>query len=281
MTSLRIGDTHYRIVSNSFFSRIAICASFAILPLGAAYGTAYSIDLSTPGGSVTINSAQFNYDNISSGSGTYTDMFRVHASGTEQGYNYDGASAAPFDQVGGVGIPHQLLTAIPVVTIGGVKYMHLNFDANNAGGLVLTDFRMYVNNSGNSVFVNSTANLGNLGTLVYDFNAGGSNTLTMTAFPSGSGTDNMSINIPISVLVGQNFNLSTANVYFYAAFSSSDGGFEEFAIDKSLTTNVGTTLLPEAQPIWGGAGMAALGVVGMVVARRRRQASADAKVLPA
>src|SRR5205085_5548914 len=125
------------------------------------------------------------------------------------GYNYDGASAVPFDQVGGVGIPHQLLTSIPVVTIGGTQYMRLNFDANNSGGLTLTDFRMYVNNSGNPVYVNSTSNLSSLGQLVYDFNAGGSNTLTMTAFPSGSGTDNMSINIPVSLIFNHGFNLTT------------------------------------------------------------------------
>ena len=229
---------------------------------------------------MTVNGTIFQYDNISSGSGSYTDMFRVQHTTSQQGYNYDGASAAPFDQVGGVGIPHQLLTDLPVVTVGGVQYIRLNFDANNADGLVLTDFRMYVNDSGSPVYVNSTANLSNLGTLVYDFNAGGANTLTMTKFKSGSGTDDMSINIPLSILVGQNFNLSTANAYFYASFTNTTGGFEEFAIDKSLTSSVGTTLLPEAQPIWGGAGMAALGLVGMVVARRRK-AVADTKVLPA
>lgn len=267
-------------VSNSFVTKIILCASWAILPVTAVYGTAYSIDLTNSSSSVSVNGTLFNYDNISSGSGSYTDMFRVHASGTQSGYNYDGASAVPFDQVGGVGIPHQLLTSIPIVTIGGTQYMRLNFDANNTGGLTLTDFRMYVNNSGSPVYVNSTSNLSSLGTLVYDFNAGGSNTLTMTAFPSGSGTDNMSINIPVSFILNQGFNLSTANVYFYANFTNTDGGFEEFAIDKSQPVTV-ASLLPEAQPIWGGAGMAALGLGGMVVARRRRQAASDAKVLPA
>jgi hypothetical protein len=270
-------DTHCGVVSNPFVAKIALWAAFAFLPIAAAYGTAYTIDLSTPGTSATINGALFNYDNISSGSGSYTDMFRVHASGTEQGYNYDGTSAVPFDQVGGVGIPHQPITAIPIVTINGTQYMRLNFDANNSGGLVLTDFRMYVNNSGSSVFVNSTSNLSNLGTLVYDFNAGagGPNTLTMTAFPSGSGTDNMSINIPLSVVLGQGFNFNTANVYFFASFANTDGGFEEFAIDKSQPVNIGS-LMPEAQPVWGGGAMAVLGLGGMVIARRRRRA-ADAK----
>jgi hypothetical protein len=268
-------------VSNSFVAKIILCAACAILPLSAAYSTDYSIDLTNTSASANVNGTLFNYDNISSGSGSYTDMFRVQSNTTEQGYNYDGASAVPFDQVGGVGVPHQLLSGLPVVTIGGVQYIRLNFDANNANGLVLTDFRMYVNDSGNPVYVTDTASLGNLGTLVYDFNAGGANTLTMTKFKSGSGTDDMSINIPLSLVTGQGFNLSTANAYFFATFTNSGSGFEEFAVDKSLTTTVGTTLLPEAQPIWGGAGMAALGVVGMVVARRRRQAEADAKVLTA
>jgi hypothetical protein len=261
------------IVSTSFFSRIAICAALAALSLGAAYGTDYSIDLTNTSASVNINGTIFQYDNVSSGSGSYTDMFRVQHTTTQQGYNYDGPLAAPFDQVGGVGIPHQLVTALPVVTIGGVQYIHLNFDANNADGLVLTDLRMYVNDSGNPVYVNSTANLSNLGTLVYDFNAGGANTLTMTKFKSGSGTDDMAINIPLSVVAGQGFNFNTASAYFFATFTNTTGGFEEFAIDKSLTSNVGNTLLPEARPIWGGASMAALGLVGMVVARRRKAAA--------
>jgi hypothetical protein len=267
-------------VSTSFAQKIIFCVACAALPLSAAYGTPYTVDLTSPSASASINGALFNYDNISSGSGSYTSMFRIQNNTTEQGYNYDGTSALPFDQQGGVAIPHQLLSALPVVTIGGVQYIRLNFDANNANGLVLTDFRMYVNDSGSPVYVTSTANLSNLGTLVYDFNAGGANTLTMTKFKSGSGTDDMSINIPLSVIMGQGFNLSTANAYFFATLTSSNSGFEEFAVDKSLTTTVGTTLLPEARPIWGGAGMAALAAVGMVVARRRRQA-ADAKALPA
>jgi len=269
-------------VSNPFVTKIALCAFLAILPVAAVYGTAYSIDLTNPSASVTVNGAQFNYDNISSGSGSYTDMFRIHANSTQEGYNYDGASAAPFDQVGGVGVPHQLVTGLPVVTIGGTQYIRLNFDANNSSGLVLTDFRMYVNNSGTPVYVNSTGSLSSLGTLIYDFNAGGANTLTMTAFKSGSGTDDMTINIPVSLVFGQNFNWSTATAYFYAKFTSADGGFEEFAIDKSQPTTI-SSLLPEARPIWGGAGMVALALGGMVVARRRRQAASETsetKVLP-
>jgi len=247
-----------------------VLTALAALSGPPAYGTAYTIDLTNPSSSVTINGAQFNYDNISSGSGGYTDMFRLKATPTEQGYNYDGASSAPFDQVGGVGIPHQLLKDIPVVTIGGVQYLRLNFDANNSAGLTLTDFRMYVNTSGTSQYVTSTANLSNLGTLVYDFNAGGSNTLTITALPSGSGTDNMSINIPLSYVLNKGFNSNTANVYFFASFSGADGGFEEFATDKSQPVTFGS-LIPEAQTTWGGATMALLGLVGIVVTKRRQR----------
>lgn len=274
-----MADTDYAIVSNPFVTKTALFASFAVLPLTAVYGTAYTIDLTDPSASVSINGALFNFDNISSGSGTYTDMFRVHANGTEQGYNYDGASTVPLDQVSGVGLPHQLLTSIPVVTINGTQYMRLNFDANNAVNLTLTDFRMYVNTSGSPVLVTSTSNLSNLGTLIYDFNAGGANTLAMSAFTSGSSTDDMSINIPLSLVLGQGFDLSTANVYFYASFTNANSGFEEFAIDKSQPTTVGavSSLLPEAQPVWGGGAMAALGLAGVVVARRRRQVAGEAK----
>ena len=275
---------------NRLIAKLALFIFLAAIPSAAVYGTAYTIDLTNPSSSVTINGAQFNFDNISSGSGSYTDMFRVKNTGTESGYNYDGNSKPiPFDQVGGVGIPHELLGSLPVVTLNGTQYMRLNFDANNSAGLTLTDFRMYVNTGGSSVYVTSTANLANLGTLVYDFNAGagGPNTLTITALPSGSGTDNMSINIPLSVVLGQGFDANTDNVYFFASFTNTDGGFEEFATDKSQIVTVGS-LIPEAQTVWGGAGMAILGLVGIISTNRRRRretASAslepDAKVLPA
>ena len=264
--------------------KTTLVAALMALPAGAAFATAYTIDLNTPGSTAmtggspsTINGALYNFDNIGSGSGTYTDMFRVQANNTESGYNYDGAAKAPFDQVGGVGNPHQLVTDIPVVTINGTQYMRLNFDANNKAGLTMTDFRMYVNNSGTPVLVSTTGSLSSLGSLIYDFNggAGGPNTLTMTAFPSGSGTDNMTINIPLTLLYQNDpgFNPATANVYFYAAFSNSDSGFEEFAIDKSITTNVGNTpvsLAPEPKTVWGGGGMVAIGLAGLVAKRRKR-----------
>jgi hypothetical protein len=266
---------------NSRLVKLALLALFIGLPLGASYGTAYTIDLGNSTSSVSINGALFNFDNISSGSGTYTDMFRIQKNGTELGYNYDGASAAPFDQVGGVGNPHQLLNGIPVVTINGVQYMRLNFDANNADNLTLTDFRMYVHTGGSTVLVSATANLSNLGTLVYDFNAGGApgtNSLKMINFPSGSGTDNMSINIPLSVLNGYNFNPSVDNVYFFATMTNATSGFEEFAIDKSQPVVVGS-LVPEAHTTWGGAALAILGMGGIVVANhRRRKAGAEAVV---
>jgi hypothetical protein len=247
-------------MSKVFRSALALFVIALSLGSDSARATAFTIDLTDTAASVTINGALFNYDNINSGSGTYTRMFAIQANGTESGYNFAGANPLPFDQKGGSFLPNQNLGDIPVVTIGGQQYLQFVFDANDAAPLTMTDFRVFIDNTtlpnNGTVKITNEANIGDLGTLVYDFNAGGPNTLEMTAFEAGSGTDDLSINIPLANFLPF-FGQNGADVYVFMKFTGGDSGFEELAIDRSITTTF-STLVPEANTIWGGATMIAL-----------------------
>ena len=255
---------------------ISVCALF--FSAIAAQATAYTLDTTVTGASVNINGALFNESAISSGSGAYTSLFRIQASGTEAGYNYAGGTQ-PFDQVGGVGVLHVDLGALPVVTIAGTNYVQFHFDANNQAGLTFTDFRVFQHsdptNLDPKILVTSEANLGNLGTLVYSMlgtNAGGTNTLALTAFKSGSGTDDMSINIPLANFLIAGWSLND-DISVFMKMTNATGGFEELAYIQGTGTTV-STVVPEAHTVWGGGAMVAGLLVGCAVQRRRKRAAA-------
>jgi hypothetical protein len=264
----------------AFFSKLALSACALFLGSAAAWATAYTLDTTVVGDSESINGALFNQSQSPSGSGGYTDLFRIQYNGTESGYNYAGpGNQAPFNQSGGVGMLHINLEDLPVVNIGGINYVQLHFDANNSNGLTFTDFRIYQHsdpsNQDTQILVTTEANLGNLGTLVYSMlgtNAGGSNTLTLTDFPSGSGTDNMTINIPVDNFLLPGWN-NKDDLYIFAKTTSSDGGFEEFAFLQGTGTSIGT-VTPEAHTVWGGGVMVASLLVGSMVQRRRKRIAA-------
>ncbi len=257
----------------AFFSKLAIFAYALCLGLPSAKATAFTIDLTNAASTVNINGGLFNYSNTSSGSGAYTSLYRIQANTTESGYNYAG-TPKPFDQSGGVGVFHVDLRNLPGVIIGGVQYVQFHFDANNTAGLTFTDFRVFQHsdpaNLDTQILVTTEAGLSTLGTLVYDMlgtNTGGANSLRITAFNSGSGTDDMTINIPVA-----NFNISgpsmTDDIYLFAKMTGSDGGFEEFAYFQNTGASLGG-LVPEAHPIWGGGAMVA-GLIIFGLVRQRR-----------
>ncbi len=262
----------------AFLSKLALVASVLSLGSSAAQATAFTIDATLVGDTETINGALWNQSQVSSGSGAYTSLFRVQRSGTEAGYN-DFSGVNPFDQVGGVGVLQVDLKDLAVVNIGGVNYVELHFDANNANNLVFTDFRVFLHSDPTdadvavtAVTVESGINATSFGPLAYDMlgtNIGGANTLTITAFPSGSGTDNMTINIPLSnftSIPGWNLN---DDVYIWVKMTGAQAGFEEFAYLQGVPT-VGT-LTPEAHTIWGGGAMVASLLVGGMIRRRKSQ----------
>jgi len=84
------------------------------------------------------------------------------------------------------------LGSVPVVTFSGTQYLSFTVDLNNSDGLVIEEFRVYINTAqSGTVSVTTEANLGNLGDLVYNFDGNENNTLTLTTVPSGSGVADM------------------------------------------------------------------------------------------
>src|SRR5262249_175171 len=133
---------------------------------------------------ITDNGAIFNAFTTNSGSGTYTALYRVDASGgnpnPERGYNYNdtaGGNAAPYDQKGGVGTRNLDLGDIPVVTVNGKQYLEFLNDINESGNdnlITITELRVYItpnNVAGNNLTIYEP-NEANLGTTV-----GGTSTL--------------------------------------------------------------------------------------------------------
>ncbi len=109
---------------------------------------------------------------------------------------------------------------------------------------------------------------GDLGQLIWDLDEVVDNNINMT-FPAGSGYADMGVYVPQSLFTSYNLN---ENLYIWMKYTSNDDGFEEFALDK-LNGPSWYDLVPEPSTVWGGAGCAALALVGVVQAlRRRRQA---------
>lgn len=273
-------------MSKSFLSKLALVACALVLGNSAARAAALDINLASGSGDVeNIGGTLFVQGQVGSGSGVYTSLYRLQRSGgssTERGYNNFSASSPNFDQVGGVGILQINLADLPVVNIAGTNYISINFDINNASGLTFTDFRIYLNsdptNTNTPISVTSEANLGNLGSLVYTMDgtsAGGTNTLQMNNIPTGSGTDDMTINIPLSYFTSIPGWTLTDDVYIWANLSGATGGFEEFAFVLG-GPDVESTLIPEAHTVWGGGAMVVGLLLGGIWQRRRKAAAVTA-----
>src|SRR6478672_8205047 len=92
-------------------------------------------DLTTPGATVTINGAIFQQGSVVSGTGQFSSFLRIHAKGTEYGYNTDEFPHPPLDIQPGPQWTHSvLLSAVPVFTIDGVTYYQFMLDINEDQG---------------------------------------------------------------------------------------------------------------------------------------------------
>lgn len=258
-------------------SPLAAFVGLSLTLVGAASAATYDIDIHTPAGvgnptTATIgNGAFFKAQTGGSGSGVYTRMFAVDTnSTTQQGYNYDGGGAKPFDQKNGVGAPYHVnLGVIPVVTIGGSPYLEWLYDPGaSVQNYQITDIRIYIqtDTSGAAdtmtpVLVTTEANLGNLGTLVWSL---GGDVLNVLNSNTGSGSGDMTINIPYSYFAGRS---QYDNVYFYIKIENyTGGGYNEFAYDKNVLITF-ANYTPEPATVWGGISAGALLIGGF--ARRR------------
>ncbi|MEI6349730.1 MAG: hypothetical protein WCP06_01330 [Verrucomicrobiota bacterium] len=249
----------------------------------------FTADWNLAGTKVTLtNGAIFQDFNFGSGSGTYTDLYRIDTNtALESGYNYDGTGTPPFDQKNGVGIIHADLADLPVITIKDAvtlvetQYVQVTIDLNQnqsgANQIKLLDFRVYVNSDPNNtntpVYVNNAANLSQLGRLAYGMSLSGTDTNQIIMTPkSGSGTTDFQIDIPLSYFRWPGIN-NTDNLYFWMSYDQNNGGYEELGYYKGATATYGS-VVPEAQTVWGGVSIGVLLLGGFL--RRRFGAKENA-----
>ena len=134
------------------------------------------------------------------------------------------------------------LSGVPIKTIDGTQYYEIRLDLNepNSNDTVkqvsLDLFKLYVSTNGG---IESLADLAAQGILKYDLDAGGDNWLQLFDVSSGSGTDDYSILIPVSLFAG--VDPLTNFLYVHVGFGAQGGdfeeagGFEEFNIENAGT----------------------------------------------
>ncbi len=227
------------------------------------------LDLTTVPSSGTINGAIFTTPPYEvSGTGLIDPFLRIQATGTESGYNNDLATGdLEFDEKPGIWT-HSLQVgdlATNVVNISGTDYYEFVLDVNETtpSSLIdVTEVEIYLDSVSTNICGSSGCGdgTGSLGTLVYDLDAGGDNSVLLNYinFP-GSGKLDMYMLIPVSV-IGTN---ADDYLYLFSAFNeSTSDGFEEWARKLEGTF----TVIPVPAAAWlFGSGL--LGLIG--IARRK------------
>jgi hypothetical protein len=163
-----------------------------------------------------------------------------------------------------------------VTTINGIGYFGFNVDINEPNSssqstISLERLKIYTSATlQNSTSTNGGGQFnGSLGTLRYDLDLGGSNSVLYDDKNSGSGSGDLDIYIPVSLFAGTQAN---DYVYMYQLWGNADGmtagGFEE-------TRLISGTPIPELNALFP--------IVGLMVAvgsthvlRRRKQAKLEA-----
>jgi hypothetical protein len=201
------------------------------------------------------------------GTGVIQPFLRVQANPNEQGYNTSGGT--PFDTKAGPWTHDLRFSDLQstAVTVNGSMYFKIMVDLNEPNGanstISLNSLKFYTSPIGSQ----TTTNVGSLGTLRYDLDAGGDNQVLFDAGRNhGSGSGDAFFYIPASAFAGTNAN---DFVYMYVQMGDSDdtsaGGFEEFTLVRNLTP------IPEMSAFFPIVGL--LVAVGSThVLRRRRMA---------
>ena len=196
--------------------------------IAASITSARALDLTTAGSSGTVNGAFFQQvPDQTTGTGVIQPFLRVQGNGIETGLNTS-LSSVLGDTKTGIWTHDILLSAVPIVTLGGVQYYQFLLDINQTGAnplLSLNKLEIWTS-PGTLPEANS-----------YDDLAAGGATkkweLTSTielnyALNPGSGAGDMFAYIPLSV-VGP---AGTLSLYLYTEFGTPNGsndGFEEWA----------------------------------------------------
>uniref|UniRef100_UPI0026050E98 DUF7507 domain-containing protein n=1 Tax=uncultured Sphingorhabdus sp. TaxID=1686106 RepID=UPI0026050E98 len=207
------------------------------------------IDLTAEGSETTIGGVIFqDADNIGSGTGNYEPFLAIRDNdGNEAGFNTDTdsnvASNPDIDQSKTHSV---LLSTMPIIVIDGVEYFEIRLDINenNSDELVsLNQFKLYagpndLDPTAGTNLVDTLAEVQSLD-LVYDMDAGQDRRLLLNEVSTGSGTDDYSILIPVSLFDG--YDLSTTYMFLYTEMGTqantydAEAGFEEFNIQSAGT----------------------------------------------
>lgn len=239
--------------------------ALAALGLASSVASAGSIDLTARFSSGSLDGALFEQVNPRpTGTGVIHSFLRIQNKDSEAGYNTD-AKNPPFDAKKGNFTRSLLLSDLAVTEVNGTDYRQFLLDLNESNSkngpyIDLTDLKIFLGTTGD----HATTNVDSLGTLVYDLDGSGDNTVHMYDWGSGSGSGDYLISIPDSLFQAA-FDGSNPNVYLYSAFSQSDGGFEEWA----ALTGDGHTPVPIPLPAAAWSGLAMLGAVALGGVRRR------------
>lgn len=204
-----------------------------------------TLDLTAHGAIGPINDAIFRqFDAQPTGTGVIDSFLRVQSIKQEvqQGYNTDHRSLQ-FDENKSPQFTRSvLLTALPVVDMGGIKYRELLLDINQKASqplLSVDELRIYMGNAPDLSGYDTCSKQLAGHAPVYDLDAGGDNWIKLDArLNQGSGKGDMLAYIPDACFTGGSY------VYLYSKFGvnySPNAGFEEWAAGKgSLTDDAGT-----------------------------------------
>jgi len=242
-------------------SKKIFCGAVVVFTFFAQLSSATIVDLTTSGSSGIINSGlflQMNPDNAA-GSGLFDSFLRIQKTGIESGYNTDGK--LEFNTKSGPFTHSLLLSAVPVVTVGGIDYreFYLDINQNSQVMLSLDELKFYLAATGNLTNYPT-----GFGAAIYDLDAGGDNWVKMNySLNPGSGRADIVALVP-SNLFGSDNN---KYVYLYSKMGvnlSSNDGFEEWAVGEGGPIIPGPTTTPEPATI------CMLGFGGLALLRKRR-----------
>jgi hypothetical protein len=257
--------------------RTLLAVTLLLCLLGFAQTTyAGPCDLTVAGStcSVAFGATSAVYTNVLPTGTFYVDPFlQMKTSGgatTEQGYNTTGT--LQFQSQGDTGALQ--LSAVPVVTIGGVQYREFLLAVNEPGGSPLISLDQL------QIFLGSTSSLTNYSTstrtlsgltAIYDLDSGGDSYIKLNySLGATSGPGAMIAYVPNSLFTQSS---STQYVYLYSQFgvqSGAGGGLEEWWVRTPSTSALQVTRNVTPEPgtlvLLG----SALSLAGVQLRRRRR-----------
>ena len=218
-----------------------LAAVLALCLIWGASASATTVDLKPGAGSSgTVNGVLFEFDDQQpAGTGVLNSFLRIQKTPTEEGYNTSNP-AFPFDEVPPAGGFTRDLQFGELQQIGGSFLFVLDINEPSGGSqslISLDQLQIYIADTGSQ----NTTVLGDLGTLLYNLDAGEDSTVLMDYDNApGSGVSDVLMTVPSSLFTGVS---ATDFVILYSGFGDTDtsqDGFEEWA---HLIPEPGTGLL--------------------------------------